>query len=230
VIPLQALRDDPDHFRRGAELKHEAAPVDEILELDLRARRLRNEVESAQAERAAAHPPPSTVPPPTSSGRSSPSSRPGCSRARPSWASWRGASSPLLLYVPNPPHESAPIGPDASGNVQIRTGGEPPHFDFEPRPHFELGDRLGIFDFERAAKISGARFAILRGEGARLQRALIAWDARHRDPRARLHRDPAALPGAGASAWSAPPSCPSSRTTPTAPTTTSSWFPPPRCR
>ena len=174
MIPLQALRDDPDHFRRGAELKHEAAPVDEILELDLRARRLRNEVESAQAERRRA----------SSAIRGAPTDEQRAQLAElktrmqsgeAELGELEGRIQSLLLYVPNPPHESAPIGPDASGNVQIRTGGEPPHFDFEPRPHFELGDRLGIFDFERAAKISGARFAILRGEGARLQRALIAW-------------------------------------------------------
>ena len=174
MIPLQALRDDPDHFRRGAELKHEAAPVDEILELDVRARRLRNEVESAQAERRRA----------SSAIRGAPTDEQRAQLAElktrmqsgeTELGELEGRIQSLLLYVPNPPHESAPIGPDDSGNVPIRTGGEPAHFDFEPRPHFELGDRLGIFDFERAAKISGARFAILRGEGARLQRALIAW-------------------------------------------------------
>ncbi len=174
MIPLQALRDDPDHFRRGAELKHEAAPVDEILELDVRARRLRNEVESAQAERRRA----------SSSMRGAPTDEQRAQLAElkakmqsgeAELGELEGRIQSLLLYVPNPPHESAPVGPDESGNVPIRTWGEPPRFDFEPRPHFELGDGLGIFDFERAAKISGARFAILRGEGARLQRGLIAW-------------------------------------------------------
>ncbi|MGD1054074.1 MAG: serine--tRNA ligase [Candidatus Dormibacteria bacterium] len=174
MIPLQDLRDDPDRFRRGAELKHEAAPVDEILELDVRARRLRNEVESAQAERRRA----------SSAIRGAPTDEQRAELAElkakmqsgeAELGELEGRIQSLLLYVPNPPHESAPIGPDESGNVPIRTGGEPRHFDFEPRPHFELGDRLGIFDFERAAKISGARFAILRGEGARLQRGLIAW-------------------------------------------------------
>jgi seryl-tRNA synthetase len=81
----------------------------------------------------------------------------------------------LLLYVPNPPHGSVPFGTGEDGNVVVRTWGTLATFDFEPRPHHELGEALGIFDFERAAKLSGARFAVLRGDGARLQRALITF-------------------------------------------------------
>jgi seryl-tRNA synthetase len=77
--------------------------------------------------------------------------------------------------VPNPPHESVPAGKDEADNVVVRTWGEPAHFDFEPRTHYEIGEALGIFDFERATKLSGSRFAILRGDGARLQRALITF-------------------------------------------------------
>ncbi len=73
------------------------------------------------------------------------------------------------------PHESVPLGRDESDNVVVRTWGEPPKFGFTPLPHYELGERLGIFDFERAAKLSGSRFVILRGDGARLQRALTAY-------------------------------------------------------
>jgi seryl-tRNA synthetase len=68
-----------------------------------------------------------------------------------------------------------PVGTSDADNVTVRTWGEPPRFAFTPRPHHELGEALGIFDFERAAKISGARFAVLRGDGARLQRALITY-------------------------------------------------------
>jgi seryl-tRNA synthetase len=81
----------------------------------------------------------------------------------------------LLLYVPNPPHDSVPVGETDADNVTVRTWGTRPSFDFEPRPHYEIGERLGLFDFERAAKLSGARFAILRGPGARLHRALGLW-------------------------------------------------------
>ena len=78
-----------------------------------------------------------------------------------------------LLVLPNVPDPSVPRGPDASANVEVRRVGEPPRFSFTPRPHFELGPELGILDFERAAKISGARFAVQWGAGARLERALI---------------------------------------------------------
>lgn len=80
-----------------------------------------------------------------------------------------------LLYLPNLPAAGVPVGPDESANVVVRTWGEKPSYDFEPRPHDELGTALGIFDFERAAKISGARFSVLRGAGARLERALAAF-------------------------------------------------------
>ena len=79
----------------------------------------------------------------------------------------------LLATIPNIPHESVPVGVSAADNVVVRTWGEPPAFDFEPKAHYDLGPALGILDFERATKISGARFAILIGAGAQLERALI---------------------------------------------------------
>ncbi len=79
----------------------------------------------------------------------------------------------LLATIPNIPHESVPVGARAADNVVVRTWGEPPAFDFEPKAHYDLGPALGILDFERATKISGARFAILTGAGAQLERALI---------------------------------------------------------
>jgi seryl-tRNA synthetase len=79
----------------------------------------------------------------------------------------------LLATVPNVPHESVPVGRDESANVEVRQWGEAPRFDFEPQDHVDIGTRLGILDLERAAKIASARFAILKGAGARLERALI---------------------------------------------------------
>jgi seryl-tRNA synthetase len=81
----------------------------------------------------------------------------------------------LLLRLPNVPHPSVPVGRGAEDNQVVRQHGEPPQFDFEPKPHWELGAALGILDFERAAKISGARFSVLMGAGARLARALIEF-------------------------------------------------------
>jgi seryl-tRNA synthetase len=79
----------------------------------------------------------------------------------------------LLSTLPNIPHESVPVGKDESANVEVRRWGTRPEFDFEPKDHVDLGNTLGILDLERATKITGARFAILNGAGARLSRALI---------------------------------------------------------
>jgi len=81
--------------------------------------------------------------------------------------------SELMTALPNLPHESVPVGSDESANQEVRRWGAPPEFEFEPQDHLDLGARLGILDMERAAKIAGARFAILTGAGARLERALI---------------------------------------------------------
>ncbi|HUK82301.1 MAG TPA: serine--tRNA ligase [Verrucomicrobiae bacterium] len=81
----------------------------------------------------------------------------------------------ILLTVPNLPHESVPIGKDPADNPEVRRWGELPKFSFQPKPHWELGEKLGILDFPRAAKISGSGFILYKGAGARLERALINW-------------------------------------------------------
>src|SRR5262252_40604 len=78
----------------------------------------------------------------------------------------------LLLAIPNVPHASVPVGASAADNKEVRRWGMPPKFDFQPRPHWEVGERAGILDLEAAAKITGARFAVYKGWGARLERAL----------------------------------------------------------
>ena len=95
----------------------------------------------------------------------------------------RGAEGPLaeietrferfMLTLPNLPHPSVKVGKDETENREMRRWGEPPQFDFTPKNHWDIGEELGILDFERAAKIAGARFAVYRGAGARLERALI---------------------------------------------------------
>src|SRR5687768_13082957 len=81
--------------------------------------------------------------------------------------------SSLLLTLPNIPHVSVPHGRSAADNVEVRRDGTPREFDFEPQAHWDIGPRLGIIDFERATKMSGARFSVLLGGGARMARALI---------------------------------------------------------
>ena len=80
-----------------------------------------------------------------------------------------------LLEIPNLPHPDVPVGKDEEENIVSRTVGELPSFSFSPRPHWEIGEELDIIDFERGVKISGSRFYVLKGAGARLQRALINW-------------------------------------------------------
>ena len=80
--------------------------------------------------------------------------------------------SEVLVGIPNMPHESVPVGKGAEDNVEVRRWGTPPKFDFAPKPHWELGEQLGILDLERAVKLSGARFAVYWDAGARLERAL----------------------------------------------------------
>lgn len=81
----------------------------------------------------------------------------------------------ILLNVPNVPHESVPVGQDEHDNKVMRIVGEPKKFDFEPKPHWDIGEALGILDFERGAKISGARFTVYKGLGARLERAVYSF-------------------------------------------------------
>ena len=80
-----------------------------------------------------------------------------------------------LQWLPNLPHPGTPVGRDEAGNVQVRTWGRPREFDFEPKPHWAVGERLGILDFERPARMAGSGFPLLRGAAARLQRALIQF-------------------------------------------------------
>jgi len=79
----------------------------------------------------------------------------------------------ILLNIPNLPHESVPVGPDENSNVEVRRWGQPRQFDFEPKAHWDIGPALDILDFERAARLSGARFTVYKGLGARLERAVI---------------------------------------------------------
>lgn len=81
----------------------------------------------------------------------------------------------ILLHIPNMPHHSVPVGNDEQDNAVVKTWGKPPEFAFDPKPHWELGENLGILDFERAARMTGARFALYWDMGAALERALITF-------------------------------------------------------
>ena len=174
MISLQRLRDDPEAIRDGARKKGEEAPVAEILELDRRARELRSEMESLRSEQKKG----SKVVAGGSPDREAMKAlKDRIQTLEGEVGRVEGELKTLLLYVPNPPHESVPVGVDETGNVCVRTEGAKPSFSFPPKAHYDFGMDLGLFDFTRAAKLSGARFAVLRGWGPRLQRALIAYMA-----------------------------------------------------
>jgi seryl-tRNA synthetase len=173
MLALNFIRENPELVRQGARRKGEPAPVDEILELDLEHRRLRGEEEAARGEmnaRSARRDPGALAPVREELGRLK-------ARIQDLQQQRKLVQEQLeqqLLLVPNVPHDSVPDGASDEENVVVRTWGEPPRFGFTPRTHYDLGEALGILDFERAVKIAGSRFALLRGAGARLERAL-SW-------------------------------------------------------
>jgi seryl-tRNA synthetase len=171
MLALSFIRENPDLVRQGALRKGEPAPIEEILDLDQRHRQLLGEEEAARAEMntRSAH----LTPDQLESARADL----GRLKARIQQLGEQRRAlqeqlDQLLLLVPNPPHLSVPDGSTDDDNTVVRTWGEPPKFDFQPKPHYELGEALGIFDFERAVKVAGSRFALLRGAGARLERSL----------------------------------------------------------
>ena len=171
MLGLNFIRENPELVRQGALRKGEPAPIDEILTLDQQHRQLLGEEESARGEmnsRSA-----NLGPGQVESLRAELSQLKGrIQRLQEERRLIQEQLSELLLLVPNLPHESVPLGTTDDDNLVVRTFGEPPRFDFQPKPHYELGEALGIFDFERAVKIAGSRFAVLKGEGARLERGL----------------------------------------------------------
>ncbi len=113
----------------------------------------------------------------------------------------------LLATIPNKPAADVPVGVDAEANVELRKFGEPKKFSFQPKQHFEIGEALGLMDFETAAKISGARFVVLKGALARLERALAQFMLDLHTSRARLHRGRSAAARARSTPCSALLSC-----------------------
>ena len=158
--------------RRG----EDPSPLDRVLDLDKRRRTLLAESESLRARRNEVSKQLATMkdkPPETIAEMREVGSR--IKALETDLKQVDADLTDLLLTFPNIPLDDVPVGEDESGNVLIKTHGEPLTFDFTPLPHWELGESLGILDFERGVKISGSRFYVLKGPGARLQRALITW-------------------------------------------------------
>jgi seryl-tRNA synthetase len=179
LLSLQFVRENPDAIRKALRDRGvEQTGLDEVLRLDEQRRGLLVESEALRAERnAAGKRVGSTTDAAERQGLIDEtrvlSERIDALEPRVKEAEERVRS--LLLELPNIPHADTPVGTGEDDNVVVRTEGTLPEFDFEPRPHWEIGERLSIIDFERGVKLSGSRFYVLKGAGARLERALIAW-------------------------------------------------------
>jgi len=181
VFDIKWIRDNPEAFDQGLKKRGLEPLSAHLLELDEERRRTLTALQEAQSRRNAAS---------KEIGRAKASKdearaealmkevadlkdaiQSGETRAREIEAKLNSE----LAQIPNLPLLDVPVGPDESANVEVRRVGEPPKFGFEPKQHFEIGEALGLMDFETAAKLSGARFVVLKGALARLERALAAF-------------------------------------------------------
>ncbi len=176
MLSLQFIRENPDLVREALGKRQFSEPIDGILVLDERRRSLLTDVEALRARRnevskqigKTGEKPPQVIEEMRQMGDR-------IKALDEQVGAIEEQLNDLLLRVPNIPYTSVPIGKDESDNIVVRSWGEARKYDFPPRPHWELGESLGIIDFERGVKLSGTRFYVLKGQGAHLQRALISF-------------------------------------------------------
>jgi seryl-tRNA synthetase len=165
MFDLKLIRENTAMVKEALAHRKDSAPVDEILAIDAELRQKLTRLEELRHARKG--------------GKLAPEQgrrlRDQISALEAATAEMDAKMKDLLLRVPNLPDESVPVGTSEEDNVIIRTVGQPPERSFNPLAHWELGEKLGIIDFERGVKISGRRFYVLNGLGARLQRALISF-------------------------------------------------------
>ena len=169
MLDLKFIRENPELVRQALKNRQDSAPLDEILQLDTERRQKIRELDDLRQARKV-----------VSQEREKAKEKGRDLRVmiRDLEEEVRRLDEQLeelLLQVPNIPQSSVPVGKDSSDNVVARSWGEPKNFAFEPAPHWQLGESLGIIDFDRGVKLSGTRFYVLKGLGARLQRALITF-------------------------------------------------------
>jgi len=169
MLDLKFIRENPKLVRQAMKNRQDSAPLDEILELDTERRQKIRELDDLRQERKSIS---------REKEKDKEKGRDLRVMIRDMEEEVRRLDEQLeelLLQVPNVPHPDVPVGKDESDNVVVRSWGEPKRLDFEPAPHWKLGEDLGIIDFDRGVKLSGSRFYVLKGPGARLQRALITF-------------------------------------------------------
>jgi seryl-tRNA synthetase len=176
MLDIKLIRENPDSVRQALDRRRSDFSIDDVLKLDEQRRSLLVDVEGLKARRndvskeigRTGEKPPQLLEEMRNIGERIK----GLDRQV---ESVEGQLNDLLLQVPNIPHDSVPLGDGGEDNKTVREWGEIRKFDFTPRPHWELGESLGIIDFERGVKLSGSRFYVLRDKGAHLQRALISF-------------------------------------------------------
>ena len=169
MLDLKYIRENPELVRQALDKRQYSTSLDEILKLDAQRRQEVGALDNLRQQRKA-----------LSKERGKTQER---GRALRTAIQYREEEvrrldeqlEELLLQVPNIPHPSVPLGKDESDNMLVHSWGEPKILDFEAAPHWKLGESLGIIDFDRGVKLSGTRFYVLKGLGARLQRALITF-------------------------------------------------------
>ncbi|MFN2194695.1 MAG: serine--tRNA ligase [Anaerolineales bacterium] len=179
MLDVNIFRENPEIVRKALQDRQmDPGVISEVQELDERRRTVIQDVEALKAERNAVSKEIGRMKDPSERQKKIEAMRAVGDRITSLDDQLReieDALNSLLLSIPNIPDSKVPYGKDESENVVVRTYGQIPEFDFEPQPHWDLGPALGILDFERGVKITGSRFYVLSGAGARLQRALIAW-------------------------------------------------------
>lgn len=179
MLDINIIREQPELVRQAMQMRQlDPAPVDAVLALDQQRRALIQEVEALKAERNAVSKEIGKMKDPAERQAKIDLMKGVGDRIAGLDERLRQVDADLVMataVIPNLPDPRTPLGVDDSDNVILRTVGEVPQFDFEPKPHWDLGPALGILNFEQGVKITGSRFYVLSGAGARLQRALIAF-------------------------------------------------------
>jgi seryl-tRNA synthetase len=174
MLDIKVIRDNTAVVREALEKRGEKAPLDEILTLDEKRRQLLHEMETLRAHHNEVNKqlgkmkdkPAQLIAEMRQLGEKVTTLEADISQLA-------SELDDLLLRLPNMPADDVPIGKDSQDNVVVRSWGKPPDMGFTPLPHWELAEKLNIIDFQRGVKLSGSRFYVLKGQGARLQRALI---------------------------------------------------------
>lgn len=178
MLDMKLVREHPELVREALARRASDAPLDELLQMDAHRRELLVETDSLKAERNRVSKEVPRIKDPAEREHLVVRMRgvgDRISELDRELASVEECTRKLLIELPNIPDPEVPDGADDSQNVLVRQSGEPPELGFVPRPHWELGESLGIINFEQGQRISGSRFYVLHGDGSRLSRALASW-------------------------------------------------------